>query len=98
MQRIGMNDGEPNGRERAVVLVHSSDLHIDNDIRPDHYNGLEGLRYVLRAAETVSADVVLLAGDTFDNGRVEERIARQAGAILAEAPMPVVLLPGNHDP
>jgi hypothetical protein len=93
-----MNDGEPNGKERAVVLVHSSDLHIDNDIRPGRYHGLEGLRYVLKTAEAVSADVVLLAGDTFDNGRVEERIARQAGAILAEAPMPVVLLPGNHDP
>lgn len=81
-----------------VVLVHSSDLHIDNDIRPGRYNGLEGLRYVLAAADTVSADVVLLAGDTFDNGRVDEAIARQAGAMLAEVRRPVVMLPGNHDP
>lgn len=84
--------------ERAIVLVHSSDLHIDNDIRPGRYNGLDGLHYVLKAAEAVSADVVLLAGDTFDNGRVDEAIASRAGAILAEARCPVVLLPGNHDP
>jgi DNA repair exonuclease SbcCD nuclease subunit len=93
-----MADGEVSGGERAVVLVHSSDLHIDNDIRPGRYHGLDGLRHVLKTAEAVSADVVLLAGDTFDNGRVEEGIARRAGAILSEARMPVVLLPGNHDP
>lgn len=89
---------EEAGSERTVVLVHSSDLHIDTDIAPGRYHGLEGLRYVLRAAEAVSADVVLLAGDTFDNGRVDEDIAKRAGALLAEAAMPVVLLPGNHDP
>ncbi|MDX2155488.1 MAG: metallophosphoesterase [Hyphomicrobiaceae bacterium] len=93
-----MADGDAAGRERPVVLVHSSDLHIDNEVRFGEYHGLDGLRYVLKAAEAVRADVVLLAGDTFDNGRVQESVARQAGEILAEASMPVVLLPGNHDP
>lgn len=83
---------------RSVVLVHSSDLHIDDHSRPNGYDGVEGLRYVLAAAEVVGADAVLLAGDTFDNGRVEEAIARRAGAVLAEAKVPVVVLPGNHDP
>jgi DNA repair exonuclease SbcCD nuclease subunit len=86
------------GSERDVVLVHSSDIHIDDDIRPGHYHGLDGLRFVLKAAEAVRADVVLLAGDTFDNDRVDATVARRAGALLAEARMPVVLLPGNHDP
>jgi hypothetical protein len=93
-----MPESEAGSSERSVVLVHSSDLHIDNDLRPGRYHGLDGLRFVLKAAEDVDADVVLLAGDTFDNGRVEEAIARRAGAILAEARTPVVLLPGNHDP
>lgn len=90
-------DGAAAG-ERQIVLVHSSDLHIDDGFESGKYHGLEGLRYVLRAADSVNADVVLLAGDTFDNGRVSEGIARQAGAMLAEARMPVVVLPGNHDP
>ncbi|MFM9939612.1 MAG: exonuclease SbcCD subunit D [Hyphomicrobiaceae bacterium] len=88
----------PRQDERAVVLVHSSDLHIDDDITPGQYHGLDGLQHVLGAAHTVNADVVLLAGDTFDNGRVSETIARRAGALLAEARMPVIMLPGNHDP
>ena len=85
-------------QERAVVLVHSSDLHIDDDTTPGHYHGLDGLRFVLAAADAVKADAVLLAGDTFDNGRVAETVARRAAALLAEVRMPVVILPGNHDP
>jgi DNA repair exonuclease SbcCD nuclease subunit len=83
---------------RAIVLVHSSDIHIDEEVRPGRYHGLEGLRYVLRAAQSLDADLLLLAGDTFDSGHVPEAIARQAGEILSEASLPVVLLPGNHDP
>ncbi len=86
------------GDERAIVLVHSSDLHIDDDIEPGKYNGLEGLDFVLKTAATVRADILLLAGDTFDNGRIPEAVTRRAGALLAEARMPVILLPGNHDP
>ena len=59
----------PDASARSVVLVHSSDLHVGDDIEPGRYNGLEGLRYVLRAAEAENADLLLLAGDTFDNGR-----------------------------
>jgi DNA repair exonuclease SbcCD nuclease subunit len=93
-----MTSGKVDASERPVVLVHSSDLHIDDEITPGRYHGLDGLHYVLRTAEAMAADVVLLAGDTFDNGRVDEGVARRAGALLAEARMPVVLLPGNHDP
>jgi DNA repair exonuclease SbcCD nuclease subunit len=93
-----MRDIDCKNSERAIVLVHSSDLHIDDDIEPHKYNGLEGLRYVLSTAKLVGADLVMLAGDTFDNGRVATEVARQAGEIIATAQMPVVLLPGNHDP
>lgn len=93
-----MRDDDTTANHRQVVLVHSSDLHIDDELEPGRYHGLDGLRFVLEAADSVNADVVLLAGDTFDNGRVSESVARQAGAILANARVPVVVLPGNHDP
>ena len=93
-----MRDGDISSTDRPVVLVHSSDIHIDDDIRPGRYHGLDGLRYVLKAAHDVGADVLLLAGDTFDHGRVPEHIAGQAGEILAQAQLRVVMLPGNHDP
>jgi DNA repair exonuclease SbcCD nuclease subunit len=81
-----------------VLLVHSSDLHVDDDRSPGFYHGLVGLRAVIGVAHKLGADAMLLAGDTFDNARIPGRILDQAAAILASAPMPVVMLPGNHDP
>jgi DNA repair exonuclease SbcCD nuclease subunit len=83
-----------------VVLVHSSDLHVDEDRAVTHRggDGTAGLRAVLVTARAVRADIVLLAGDTFENNQLGSAILDHAGRLLAEAGMPVVILPGNHDP
>lgn len=83
-----------------VVLVHSSDLHVDDDrIAAAHDgDGTAGLAAVLACARANDADVVLLAGDTFDNNRVPMHVIDRAGQLLADAGMPVIILPGNHDP
>jgi len=44
-----------------VMLAHSSDVHVDNG------KGISWLNAVLGAARAVNADIVLLAGDTFEN-------------------------------
>jgi DNA repair exonuclease SbcCD nuclease subunit len=83
-----------------VTLVHSSDLHVDDGrIAAQHGgDGTGGLQAVLDYARGIQADVVLLAGDTFDNHMVTAATVERAGRVLAEAGVPVVLLPGNHDP
>jgi DNA repair exonuclease SbcCD nuclease subunit len=83
-----------------VTLVHSSDLHVDDGrIAAQHGgDGTGGLQAVLEYARNIQADVVLLAGDTFDNHMVTAATIERAGCVLAEAGVPVVLLPGNHDP
>jgi DNA repair exonuclease SbcCD nuclease subunit len=83
-----------------IVLVHSSDLHVDDD-RIAHAHdgdGTAGLAAVLARARDCQADVVLLAGDTFDNNRVPAPVIDRAGRLLADAGIPIVILPGNHDP
>jgi DNA repair exonuclease SbcCD nuclease subunit len=85
-------------RAGEVVLVHSSDLHIDEDRAVARGVGMAGLRSVLLTARALKADVVLLAGDTFENNQVGSDVVDRAGCLLAEAGMPVVILPGNHDP
>jgi DNA repair exonuclease SbcCD nuclease subunit len=84
----------------GVTLVHSSDLHVDDGrIAARHGgDGTGGLRAVLTYAREIEADVVLLAGDTFDNHMVTAATIERAGKLLADAGVPVVLLPGNHDP
>jgi DNA repair exonuclease SbcCD nuclease subunit len=85
---------------RDIILVHSSDLHVDHDYtaRLHGGDGTAGLACVLEAARNLAADVVILAGDTFDSHRVPDRLVERAAGVIAAAALPVVLLPGNHDP
>ena len=85
---------------RDIVVVHSSDLHVDHDYtaRLHGGDGTAGLGCVLAAARDLAADVVLLAGDTFDSHRVPQNLIEQAAAVIGTSALPVVILPGNHDP
>jgi DNA repair exonuclease SbcCD nuclease subunit len=86
--------------DKALVVVHSSDLHMDHDYtaRLHGGDGTAGLAAVLRAAQRVDADVVVLAGDTFDCHRLPIDLLDRAAGVISAAALPVVLLPGNHDP
>jgi DNA repair exonuclease SbcCD nuclease subunit len=89
----------PNGAA-DLVLVHSSDLHVDDDrIAALHGgDGAGGLAAVIAAAHRLGADMLLLAGDTFDNHMVSPATIERAGRLFADAGLPVIVLPGNHDP
>ncbi|HEY3639714.1 MAG TPA: metallophosphoesterase [Xanthobacteraceae bacterium] len=88
----------PPGRE--LVVAHSSDLHVDHDhtARLHGGDGTAGLACVLHAARGAGADVVILAGDTFDCHRLPQDLLDRAAEVIAAAELPVVILPGNHDP
>jgi DNA repair exonuclease SbcCD nuclease subunit len=90
----------PHPPSRDIVVVHSSDLHVDHDYtaRLHGGDGTAGLNCVLEAARGLAADVVLLAGDTFDSHRVPQNLIEQAAAVIGASALPVVILPGNHDP
>jgi DNA repair exonuclease SbcCD nuclease subunit len=89
-----------NPPSRDIIVVHSSDLHVDHDYtaRLHGGDGAAGLACVLQAAADLSADIVILAGDTFDSHRVPQELIERAATVIAAAKLPVVLLPGNHDP
>src|SRR5579863_7034035 len=66
-----------------IVLVHSSDLHVDDEASATkHQDGTAGLAAVLAAAKAHNADIVLLAGDTFDNNRVPVTVLDRVGRLL----------------
>ena len=90
-----------NGTYPDAVIVHSSDLHVgvDDSFDPERtFSSLSVLQNVLTAASAVRADVVVLAGDTFDNHRQPTELLELAGDILRDYVRPIVILPGNHDP
>lgn len=81
-----------------VTIIHSSDLHLGTDDSFSDKDRLDVLPKVLNAALGVNADVVVLAGDSFDNHRQPLGILERAAQMLREYKNPVVILPGNHDP
>ena len=86
---------------REVVLVHSSDLHLSADsifASTGSSDVLSVLREVLEAAAAVRADLVILAGDTFDHNRQPSTLIDRVIQAMGEFGVPIVILPGNHDP
>lgn len=83
-----------------VRLVHSSDIHVDEGRTGVAHrgDGTAGLAAVLATARALHADLVLLAGDTFDANQLSAPVIDRAGRLFADAGVPVVILPGNHDP
>src|SRR5437764_15029817 len=81
-----------------VVIVHSSDLHLGVDDSFSDHDRLAALPKVLTAANKVGADLVVLAGDTFDNHRQPLELLQHAAQMLRDYHNPIVILPGNHDP
>ena len=89
-----------NTLQRDLVVVHSSDLHLgtDSNFSPQSSDPMTPLRLVLQVAEEERADLVLLAGDTFDHNRQPAHLIEQTVQVLGEFGAPIVILPGNHDP
>ena len=79
---------------KDVRLVHSSDIHVDSQAE----DGTASLRLVLATAQELEADVVILAGDTFEHNRLPLDLLADAARLLEGAGRPIVILPGNHDP
>jgi len=81
-----------------VTIIHSSDLHLGTDDSFSDTDRLAVLPKVLTAASELDADVVVLAGDSFDNHRQPIRLLERAAQMLRDYRKPIVILPGNHDP
>lgn len=84
----------------GIVVVHSSDIHVDDGYtaRAHGGDGTRGLRCVLATAAALGADVVLLAGDVFEHNRLPQALLDRTVELLTQAAVPIVILPGNHDP
>lgn len=88
-----------------VRFIHTSDLQIgmtrwflgadqaqfDND-------RLEAVQRLGELAVSEEAEFIVVAGDVFEHNSLSERVIGRALEVLRGLPVPVYLLPGNHDP
>jgi exonuclease SbcD len=76
----------------TVRMLHTSDIHIAGDLV-----SMAALRAVVATAVESEVDIVLIAGDLFDSSRVRDDTVELTLQELGQLPMPVVVIPGNHD-
>lgn len=78
--------------KKHVRLLHTADIHLGS---------FEGAQIVMEAVATTavdaSVDLVIIAGDLFDNNHVGDAIVESALEHLQRLRKPAVILPGNHD-
>jgi len=90
----------------AVRLAHLTDCHVsvptgepsDDDEPATRLGGAviaDGLRHALTGAAARGADLAVITGDLTDHGTEAE--LRQFAEMTAAAPLPVEVVPGNHD-
>jgi DNA repair exonuclease SbcCD nuclease subunit len=89
--------------DHSVRLVHTSDVHIGLDVDRGDVDGnrphaLSFLERLFDQARKIEADLVVIVGDFFDHNRLAEPLVADVAGVLAGTSLPVVILPGNHDP
>ena len=77
----------------TLRILHTSDLHIG-----DSYSRDDAVVALVDLALTHDVHLMVIVGDFFDNNRVETDTAQEIVNELKRLPVPVVVLPGNHDP
>ena len=89
-----------------IKILHCADLHLDSP-----FSGLDPIQSETRREEqrellrnlicyvrNQHIDLVLIAGDLFDNGYTNSKTVKYTADLLATVGCPVVISPGNHDP
>jgi DNA repair protein SbcD/Mre11 len=85
-------------REAPVRLLHTSDVHVGQWASNEPERETRALTAVVERANADAVELVVFAGDLFENNRVDQRVADLAARELGRLDMPAVILPGNHDP
>ena len=83
-------DGQP------VRLLHTADCHLGNFML-DGDKEKEAFAALIEAAIAIGPDVLVVAGDLFDHGRVSDDVIAWTLEQMSRLDCPVIVLPGNHD-
>jgi predicted phosphodiesterase len=90
----------------AIRLLHTADVHLgrafsylSEHARQQHQQRLQRtFERLIETARQRDCHAILIAGDLFDSPRIARKWVDHAIDLLGSAAMPVVIIPGNHDP
>jgi DNA repair exonuclease SbcCD nuclease subunit len=78
-----------------IRILHTADVHIGALDSVEISSA--GLRAVVRGAQQLRPDLLIIAGDLFDTNQVRDEYIDFVIRQLADADCRIVVLPGNHD-
>jgi DNA repair exonuclease SbcCD nuclease subunit len=90
----------------VVRFLHTADLQLgmgrrfltpEAQARFTHAR-IEAVRSTGRIAKAEECEFIIVAGDVFESNQLDRQILVRALEAFADSPVPVYLLPGNHDP
>jgi DNA repair exonuclease SbcCD nuclease subunit len=89
-----------------VRFLHAADLQLGMSRRfltPEAqarftHARVEAVRALGRVAAAEQCEFVVVCGDVFEANQLDRQVVMRAVEALADVPVPVYLLPGNHDP
>ncbi|WP_295642491.1 DNA repair exonuclease [uncultured Corynebacterium sp.] len=90
----------------TVRILHTSDWQLGMKFAALGDDGqarfrearLAAIERLFEVAKEKDCAAIVVAGDVFDDNLLDQQVYRRAMDVLAGAPCPVYLLPGNHDP
>src|SRR5699024_10215124 len=73
--------------------------YLDDEARPRfHQARFDAVRRIGELADDLDAQFVVVAGDVFESNQLHRAVVSRALEAMGDYSVPVVLLPGNHDP
>jgi len=90
----------------VIRFLHTSDWqlgmtrHFLSEGAQERYSQarFDAIRTMGRAAKDEGCHFMLVCGDAFESNQVDRKTVARAMEALKEVPVPVFILPGNHDP
>jgi DNA repair exonuclease SbcCD nuclease subunit len=81
------------GSPPTLRILHTSDIHVDESPA-----GPSAVAALVDLALAHGVDAMVIVGDLFDHNRLSTEIGQAVVDELRRLPVPIVVLPGNHDP
>lgn len=88
-----------------LTFVHTADWHLGRSCQrigprsaESHGWRFDSVRRTFDLATRERAAFILVGGDVFQSETPTERVVQEALDLLRDAPLPTILIPGNHDP
>ena len=92
---------------KTLKFIHCADIHLDAPFR-EYGSGSYGdtrrrdirdaFLNILKRAKKEKVDFLLISGDLYEHGSVVKSTMEWLYMVLSQVEVPVVIIPGNHDP